>query len=417
VKRHERIGRTAVGAAIWLLLATAAVAAEDTSEAPPKVTHVQAMSGDPVRGLLGTCSCERGGQNELGLARSTDAWPCPCHGTACDSCNDPLKPKCPTEDDYFLVPPRPKLYFAADGGGLRRDPTRDFDFATLSNSQNTVLSTRDFNYDFAAAGRFLVGYTINECFQIEGLYTGAVVAENNAAVRNTSPNALGGVGNLFSPFSNFGNPAAIPGLDYNTFAEIRYSSSFQSAELNVRRKVPMPPERLATSILFGVRYAGLPEEFNYQTQSFVPLPGGSSNTVHVSTDNQMVGPQIGALFEMYVDNRWWINFEMKAALLNNHARQTTTYTNTNVLGTTTFVGTASDDHTAFLGDLNLTFIYRWTPNCSTRLGYQAVFLENMALAPNNFEPNVAILVNGPAQLHHGAGTIYHGPFAGVTFGW
>jgi hypothetical protein len=405
-----------MGLAMGLLL-TAAAAAQDGGDTPAKPANIRAMTSDPTHGLLSASSCERGGANELGLARSAEAWPCPCHGTTCDTCNDPLKPKCPNEDDYFLVPPRLKWYFAADGGGLQRTPTRSFDFASLNTPANTVLSTRDFNYDFAAAGRFLIGYTINECFQIEGLYTGAVVAENSAAVRNTSPNALGGVGNLFSPFGGFGvHPVA--GLDYNTFAEIRYKSSFQTAELNVRRKVPMPAERLAVSILFGVRYAGLPEEFDYDTQSLVPLPGGSSNSVHVATDNQMVGPQIGALFEMYVDNRWWINFEMKAALLNNHAQQSTTYVNTNALGVTnTFIGSASENHTAFLGDLNLTFVYRWTPKLTTRLGYQAVFLENMALAPNNFEPNVAILTAGPAQLAHGAGTIYHGPFAGITYGW
>jgi hypothetical protein len=417
VRTHEQNRRAVAGLVIWMFL-SAATAAQDGGSPPATATPpTRAMTNDPVRGLLAASSCNCGGPNELGLARSVEAWPCPCHGNGCDTCLDPLKSKCPNEDEYFLVPPRLKWYFAADGGGLRRDPTHNFDFASLNTPQNTVLSTRDFNYDFAAAGRFLIGYTINECFQIEGVYIGSVAAENSAAVRNTSGNALGGVGNLFSPFSGFGSPA-IPGLDYNTLAEIRYKSSFQSGELNIRRKVPMPAERMAVSILFGVRYAGLPEEFDYHTQSLVPLPGGSSNSVHVSTDNQMVGPQIGALFEMYIENRWWINFEMKAALLNNRSQQTTTYVNVDSLGNShTFLGNVSEDHTAFLGDLALTFAYRWSPKITTRIGYQAMFLENMALAPNNFQPNVAILTSGPPQLHHGAGTIYHGPFAGIVYGW
>ena len=56
------------------------------------------------------------------------------------------------------------------------------------------------------------------------------------------------------------------------FAQIRYTSSLQEAEFNIRRVVPMPEGRLAVSILFGLRYVGLPEEFDYYTSSAEPAP-------------------------------------------------------------------------------------------------------------------------------------------------
>jgi hypothetical protein len=321
------------------------------------------------------------------------------------------------------MPPRLGWYVEADGVALRRNPTRGVDFAatevlpTGSTPANIVLSTRDFNYDFAGGGHILIGHTFNECYQLEGAYTAIGESENIAAVRDAAPNALGGTGNLFSPFGGFGtNPIA--GLDYNNFAEIHYISSLQTGELNIRRQLPMPPEKLSASILFGVRYVGMPEDFYYDTQSDVPTPHGATNAIHVATTNQLIGPQIGARFEFYAENSWWVNFEMKAAVMNNRADQSTTYHNVDSQGVAhDFSGNEEENHTSFAGELDLTFVYRWSPHFSTRLGYQALWLTGMALAPDNLNTNIDILTQGPAQLNHSGGILYHGPFAGLVVGW
>lgn len=363
------------------------------------------------------------------LALSPECWPPACgFDMNCDQC-DMLKTQRPNRRDFFLVPPRPRFYIESDGAAIRRFPGKSYDFASLGPipagtvaPTNIVLSTGNFNYDFRAAGRALIGFTINECFQIEGVYSGVSESRNAAAVRDANPNGFGSLtGDLFSPFGNFGADP-IGNLDYNNFAWIRYVSSLQSVELNVRRNLPMVPDRLSASILFGVRYFGLPEEFDYATESdvaFTPEPaaGAVSNAIHVATDNQMIGPQIGARFEVYIENRWWVNFEMKAAVMNNRAVQSTSYANT-VNGTEVEAfGSAREDHTAFAGELALTFLYRWSPNITTRIGYQALWLEGVALAPDNLSADLDILRLGPAQLNHSCSTLYHGPFAGITIGW
>jgi hypothetical protein len=376
----------------------------------------------------GVCR-ETGNSSPPNLMLPPECWPPPCGYDVDHDQFDSLKTQCPDKDDYFLAPPRPRFYIESDGAAIRRDPGRGFDFASLGmiptgtvSPTNVVLSTGSFNYDLRAAGRVLIGCTINECFQIEGVYNGVSESENTAAIRDDSPNGFGSsTGNLFSPFGGFG-AYPVGNLDYNNFAQIRYTSSLQSVELNVRRTVPAPASRLTTSILFGVRYMGLPETFDYATTSnvaFTPLPvtGSVANTIHVATDNQMVGPQIGALFEFYVDNRWWVNFEIKGALLNNRAVQSTTYTNTINGASVTSFGSQREDHTAFAGDLALTFLYRWSPHFTTRLGYQALWLTDVALAPDNLNVDIDILRQGPAQLNHTSSTVYHGPFAGVTLAW
>ena len=405
------------GLACWMILASWAAAQEGGRPDQPNAPVPRRPQNDPTMGLT-SATCQTSGDTSLpDLVLPPEGWPPQCFADPCDTCNDPIRSRCPRQDEYFLLPPRLRLYFTADGAAIRRNPTHNFDFATLHTPINFVVSTRDFNYDFRTAGHFLVGYTLNECLQIEGVYLGISQAENSEAVRDATPNLPGGSGNLFSPFGGFGAHPII-GLDYNNIAQISYASMLQSAELNIRRKVPMPAGRLSVSILFGVRWVGLPEDFDYLTQSSLPAPGGATNWIHVTTENQMVGPQFGALLEFCSDNRWWVNLEMKAAVMNNRSRQLTTYVNIDNLGNAhRFEGSQSEDHTAAVGDMAVTFVYRWSPNFSTRLGYQALYLTGTALAPANFTSNINQLTLGPAQLNHSENTVYHGPFAGVTVGW
>jgi hypothetical protein len=310
----------------------------------------------------------------------------------------------------------------ADGAGIRRDVSTRFIAATLGpvladGSGPVALTTGAFDADFKPAGRFLLGRTLGECLQIEGSYLGVPRTESNAAVRDSSVNALGTAGNLYSPFSFFGTDAPIPGLDYNNFAQIRFTSSFQSVELNVRRQLPMTWERLTSSILFGVRYMSIPEEFEYMTLSNVPAPGGSANLALVSTDNQLIGPQIGAKFDFYIENRWWVNVEIKGAVLNNRSGQSTSYQHIDGAGTESYLNSRREDHTAFLGDLSVTGVYRWSPHFTTRLGYQAMWIRELALASDNLSTNIDILTLGPAVLNHSSRTVYHGPFAGIVVSW
>ena len=136
---------------------------------------------------------------------------------------------------------------------------------------------------------------------------------------------LGGQGDLFSPFGGFG-VSPVVGVDYMNFAQIRYTSELQDFEVNLRRVVPMPEGRLACSILIGGRYMGLPEEFDYNTETGEPPPG-AINIFRINTDNQMYGIQVGSLLEFYVDNRWWFNFEFKGAVMDDSTTLSTFYQN------------------------------------------------------------------------------------------
>jgi hypothetical protein len=372
--------------------------------------------------------CRQCGVPQVNLALAPNEWPPPCVG--CDSC-DPLRSCCPTQDELYIIPPRPRWYVESDLAVIRRQPTHSSDFASLGivptgavSPTNVVLSTGDFTYDFEPTGRLVIGHTFNECFQIEGVYFGVTQDNSTSAVFDNTPNVHGGSGNLFSPFGGFG-ATPILGLDFNNFAQIQYTSSLYGGELYLRRNVPVsPPGKLTTSILFGARYLGLPESFDYQTTSDITksgaiVPNGAMNAIHVATTNEMIGPEIGALFEFYVDKRWWVNVDTRAAIMNNHAHQTTTYTNVDTGTTSVFTGTRQEDHTAFAEEIAVTAVYRWSLHFTTQIGYRALWMQELALAPDNLNTNIDFLTVGTAQaqLNHTSSTVYHGPYAGVTLAW
>jgi hypothetical protein len=407
------------------------VLAQDAGSTTPEST--ESSSSSPTMAPCKTCPANAPGRHYCAgqnlsqdLSLQPECWPSPCQGST-DPRFDALNSECPSKDDFFINPPRNKWYFRSEGGGLGFFPQQNKRFAAVpqliggGTLVNYVLSTNDFENDFGLSGNFLIGYTLNDCIQVEGVFSGSLATDGSVVARDNDDNGYAGaVGNIMSPFDNF--LSEIPGLDYNKYGRIYYKSSLQGCEINIRRQSPMPPERLAVSILFGVRYIGLPEEFQYDTISDVTSSGavvadGVRNTIHIKTHNEMVGPQIGALFELNAENRWWINFESKAALLNNHSRQTSTYTNIDGGAPVTYTSSRNDDHTAFAGELNVTFLYRWSPHFSTRLGYKALFLAELALAPDNMMNDIDYYTARDTQLNHSSSAIYHGPFAGIEVAW
>jgi len=370
-------------------------ALNDSSSAMPSTDSKPCESCFGVSGAMKTAEdCEDGLCPRFGL--HAEAWPPPGALTPCDPC-DEFK-TCPKPNDYFLFPPRPRWYAVIDGAAICRNPSRSVAFASMANdtligAPPIVLSTSQFDYDFAATGRFLLGLTLDDDFQMEGSYFMLADAENSSALADPD-------GQIFSPFS----------LDPETglnFANIHCLSSLHGAEINLRRTLPAI-KRLTLSTLLGVRYLGLPEQFDYYGR---PDDGSPATSIHARTTNEMVGPQIGARAELNTDDRWWINCEIKAAVLNNHATQT-------ISGS--YASSAEGNHTAFAGDLALKVVYRWSPHVATHIGYQALWLEGLALAPDNIGANIDFMRQtppAPDQLKSNSGSFYHGPFAGLEIGW
>jgi hypothetical protein len=333
-------------------------------------------------------------------------------------------------EDY--VAPRTPWYLRAEGGAMLMASSQNVEFQSNGGGAS-VLSTSGMANQFSGAGNFLIGRTFTNLLQFEAQFTGVMTASNSADVWDNTANKyyqdpaklIHVPGNMFSPFSNFGggSGSGVAGLDYNKFAEISNTSAFHSVELNFRRRVLAPPELVNMSILAGLRYAGMPEEFNYFTLSDVTAQGqyvhnGSVNEINISTINEMIGPQVGTLVEFYAENRWWMDFEIKVGLMSNHSRETSYYRNINNGTATTYESSDSGNSMSVLTDLNFTCVYRWSPHFTTRLGYKAVWITNVASAQDNFSNDINLYqYEQTSNLDAKSSALLHGPFIGFDFNW
>jgi hypothetical protein len=319
----------------------------------------------------------------------------------------------PCETSCYLLPPRCPWYFQVDALALRRDPYGRINFATLGpippagTDTNVALSTSALDRDFKAGVRFLFGHTFGDSpYSVEGSYFRIDNWDTSAEVRDLDNN------NLFSPFRNFGNPP-LPGFDRNHLISVHDFSKLQNGELNVKYMLPMYYNGFRASFLAGVRYISVEERLEYQ--SFTNIPIEASQVLQTRTANDLVGPQIGGYFEFFTIYHSWVSFEAKGAICGNNAVQTT----------------RDDDHTpalvssnqvatAFVGDLELMFNWQITKHCITRFGYQAMWVDGLALARRNLGPAGTALEVGPINtfgIDTAGETVYHGPHLGIEIVW
>jgi hypothetical protein len=277
------------------------------------------------------------------------------------------------------------------------------------------LSTTGFDDGFEAGARTMFGCSLDHWYRLEGAYFGAQSWSDAAAIYDRAINSQGGVGNLFSPFTNFGAAGAAVGLDYNNFTSIRFYSELHNAELNLRRRLLMRPGRYESSVIAGARYLNIEERFAYFAQSATPGPASSSNAVDVSADNEMIGVQLGLTGQFLVRPRYWIDCDVRGGVFHNDASQATLLTRTDNTGAVTpYSGAAQRDRSAFVGDLSLQMNCQFTRSLTLCAGYNAVWVTGVALGANNFNPDINVLTLGPATLDHKGVAVYHGPNIGLV---
>lgn len=333
---------------------------------------------------------------------------------------DPCEPTC------VATVPRMPWYVQTEGLILRRDVRGRRDIAALGidNSQNPVatipsFSTSDLDQPFGGGGRVLIGKTLGESrLQIEASYFTIAAFDSEAIIRDANFNFANGGnttrGNLFTSFTNFGSPTGREGVDYNDVVSIQDHSSLHNGELNLVGLLATPPGRLTSNLLIGVRYVNVKELFSYYSHSNVL---DATNGVETHTWNSMIGPQIGANALIFIEDCWWAHLTVKGGILNNNASQSTTYTNASDVQ---FPHERTRNVTTYVGEVDLSLVYRWSPNFTTRIGYQAIWLEGLALAQENFDRDLESLQSTDPTLtwlDHNGRVVYHGVHAGVEFAW
>lgn len=334
------------------------------------------------------------------------------NSAAVDSIVQPNQPTLPPEP---YISPLGTAYFTVDTMGFSRsNPAGNF---AATAPGRVALSGDDLDFAFVPGVRMLLGVRLSDYTSIEASYFGLFDWNEQNSVRNGQLNPFATQGNLFSPFSNFGQ-APLVGADFNYLVDVRVESQFNSGEVNLRRRLDMPYSTVQCAAIFGTRYLTIRDRFFYRSESLEPNPAGTINTAEVGTNNRMLGPQIGGALELNVAPRGWLNIETKGAMLFNEASQSTLFTRGPLAGPGTSVyGTRSDQRLAFAADVQATLCWKFTRAIVGRVGYQAVFIEGLALGSENFGQNAVNVLVEPSQLVKDGNIVFHGPFTGLTITW
>ncbi len=181
-----------------------------------------------------------------------------------------------------------------------------------------------------------------------------------------------------------------------------YMSTLRSVELNSRVR---QWSRFAP--LAGLRFIELEDQFDRLSGD------GATNLLLSKTDNELWGFQVGGEALLWETGPARLQSTLKGGVFYNNLGLST---GGGAITIPAFDPTASfsSDHISFFGELNLEYAYQVCPQFAIRVGYTAMWLDGVALAPNqhdNFN-----LQSGTGTFDYGT-VIYHGSYVGAEFIW
>ncbi len=306
----------------------------------------------------------------------------------------------------------------------REEISRFVPFASDDISGPIVLSTDDLQFDEESGFRVTGTYQVAANAHLEASYFGTFFWSSAAEAPSAS-------NNLYSVLSNFGTqpPGGFLQTDQAALQSIDYQSELNSVELNWRHHWMSSNYWFHGSWLAGARYVRLEEEFRYMTVVNAhddPLTppvdpnerGPADMNYRVATTNDLVGFQLGSDIFMCMLPGLVVGAELKAGVYGNMADQDTAITATNL--NPPVAEALADQDVAFVGEAGVMAIYQLFPWLSLRGGYQLLYLDGIALAPENFNtvaPFPPFSSNRTVFLNDNGDAFYHGFTAGLECLW
>jgi hypothetical protein len=240
-------------------------------------------------------------------------------------------------------------------------------------------------------------------FGLFGGNTSAVAVKPDPSAFLTFPDNL--VGNVFVDMDR---------------AQVNYSSSLQSFAVNLPCCCGCCDEcccgdvRCRSFTWFGgFRYLNVNERLNITAQRTVAGAVEQGN-YNIRTTNNLYGPQLGARLRRTQGRLGWDTTGF-AGIFGNAAQQTQSVTDFPNFPLRPTVS-SNRGGVAFVGGANLSGLYSLTNVWNLRAGYTILWIEGLALAPNQLNFNFAS-AQGGSQLHNGGGMFLHGVNVGLDARW
>ena len=162
-----------------------------------------------------------------------------------------------------------------------------------------------------------------------------------------------------------------------------YATNLRNAEFSVRWN-----PCCQVTMLAGFRWVNLGEHL-VGTLNPTTFPWEQSywNFWNNTTTNNLYGFQIGADGKIWERGRFSIGGLVKAGIFDNNAEQTTEIS---VMAKQQRSGSASTNAVAFVGETGLQCNFQVTQRLLLRAGYEAIWLQGVAVAPDRFRKRLPI---------------------------
>jgi hypothetical protein len=188
-----------------------------------------------------------------------------------------------------------------------------------------------------------------------------------------------------------------------------YATKLYNAEFNVRWN---PCCRV--TMLAGFRWMNLSENL---VGTLNPIPSELSNWDfwNTTTTNNLYGFQIGGGGKILERGRFSIDGLLKVGIFDNNVEQTTVVS---VIAKQLRSGSASTNHAAFVGETGLQCKYLVAKGLSLKAGYEAIWMQGVALAPGQVQETYITLLPMNVQalgVNCNSGVFYHGATAGLEY--
>jgi len=285
---------------------------------------------------------------------------------------------------------------------------------TDPNTGRTFLSTSNLDAAFDPGLEVTVGMRICGGMALELSYFGLFGGNASAVAEKPDPTAfltLGGnlVGNVF--------------VDMNR-VQVTDSTWVQGIELNLpcccgccdqcQDACACGGLRCQSFEWFGgFRYLVVGDDLNIAAERIVSgaLEEGS---YEIRTVNQLFGVQVGGRWRRTRGRFGW-EATVKVGVFADDAEQTQTVIDFPNFALRPTVS-SSEVGVAFVGELNLSALYRLTDVWNLKAGYTLMSIEGLALAPDQLDFNFGAATSG-TDIHNGGGLILQGVNVGVEARW
>jgi hypothetical protein len=301
----------------------------------------------------------------------------------------------------------PKVYGVVEGLYMRSEPhTRQQPVVIDLTTRETRLSTSDLGFGFDGGVRVTAGIRGSACRSLEFSYMGLFDSQTSASVTATTPQTVLTFPGALGPASN-----VFFGADR---IDVNYHSRLHSFEFNLPCCCCCCDDVHCRSFEWftGFRYVSLDDQLDIlgQREEHGGIERGNYN---IGTRNNLFGAQFGVRVR-----RGWGSFRWeltsKAGIFGNDAEQSQS-----VVDFPNFLlrppVSNNRGQTAFVGELNLTAVYRLNEVWGVRLGYNMLWIEGLALAPDQLD--FTFTNTSGSGINNFGGLFVHGLSTGFEARW